>query len=251
MSKKLDRSTKEALKLKVTATFEKFKTDYPGIVEIPQDDSITKIESLGIFILIAAAPEKISGFCMAIGEDTFIFINKNHTLGRQNYSLWHEVYHWYTGTFGSVSIGNEFAIDEIEYSAEYFASLVLIDAEHLKGILRHNGFNSKNIIYIKNDEIIKLQHYFKVSYSAMVNKLVELFPEAHLSNRYALGSLSKREELVEKTLKLELDLSLIENTTNSYITPSLFEWLSIANDENRISKEQIERLVIFIEEELI
>lgn len=251
MSKKLNRSTKEILKSKTAAIFEKFKEDYPGIIQIPQDDSVTKIESLGIFILIATAPEKISGFCMAIGEDTFIFINKKHTLGRQNYSLWHEMYHWYTKTYGNVSFEKEATIDEIEYSAEYFASLALIDTEYLKEILKKSGFNSENIMYLSNDQIIKLQHHFKVSYSAMVNKLAELFPDAPLSNRYALGTVSKRAELVDKTLKLGLDLSLINATEESYITPSLFEWLNKANEENRISKEQLENLVILIEQELI
>ena len=100
------------------------------------NNSIKKIEGLGIFVLISAAPEEVSGFCMTIGEDTFIFINKNQVLARQYFSLWHEVYHWFTESTDWVSIVNAQENNEVEYQADYFASMVLLDKNHLSEKLK-------------------------------------------------------------------------------------------------------------------
>lgn len=245
---KLDNQTKQFLRAEVENTFKKFKEEYPGIIEVPMRDSIAKIESLGIFVLIAAAPDKVSGFCMTIGEDTFIFVNKNHVVGRQNFSLWHEVYHWYTNSTGSVSLKGDEKNDAEEFSADYFASLVLIDKQHLHHKITQ--FRISEINYISNDQIIKLQHYFGVSYSAMVSKIIEAYPNAKLGNRYSLGLPQRRKELVGKTKKLGLDVGLISPSNNIYVSSEFFTLLQKLLNENKITIDKVNSLINILEEEL-
>lgn len=242
---------KEELKLEAKATLNLFKEQYPGVIETPIKDSVNKIESLGIFVLISAAPEKVSGFCMIIGENTFIFINKSQVFGRQNFSLWHEVYHWFTSTTGAVSIVNDQKNNEIEYLADYFASLVLIDKAYLSEKLNNMGFiDSKTARFIKYDDIIKLQHHFGVSYSAMVRKIIEIYSESGLDQRYALGSIPRQGELIQKTEILGLDVNLILPSTETYISEELFVLLKDLSSENKISENKIFSIMDIIEKEL-
>ena len=247
----LSADRKSELKSEVERTFEQFKEQYSGFIQTPMRDSVQKIESLGIFVLISAAPEEVSGFCMTIGENTFIFINKSQVVGRQNYSLWHEVYHWYTESTGLVSMSGEKDNNEIEFSADYFASLVLIDKDYLNRRLNSMGFNKKPIKYLSYDEIIQLQHHFKVSYSAMVRKIMELYPDSELGQRYSLGYMVNKKKFIEKTKRLGLDLDLIFPSKNTYISSELFDILKKLLSENKITQTKVESLLEIIEKELI
>lgn len=247
----ITKTRKEELKVEAEETFNKFKERYPGIIEYPMRNSVSKVESLGIFVLISAAPEEVSGFCMIIGENTFIFINKNQVIGRQNFSLWHEVYHWFTESAGAVSIVNDQKDNEIEYLADYFASLVLLDKDYLKKSLMNMGVHSnKSAQYLSYDKIIKLQHHFEVSYSAMLRKVLEVYPESKLEQRYSLGGVLRQEELIKKTNDLGLNINLILPSKNTYISSELFELLGKLSTENKISQQKILSIIEFIEKEL-
>lgn len=248
---KLTEERKQELREKVKVIFDDFKKKYPNIITVPMTNSIDKIEALGIFILRSAAPDEVSGFCMTIGENTFIFINKNHTLGRQNFSLWHEVYHWFTESTGVVSIKGDSNNNEIEFCADYFASLVMIDEEVLKEKLNESGYSYKNIKFIRNTQIIKLQHFFNVSYTAMVRKLIEIFPNADLSMRYGLGTPKREDELLDETAKLGLDVQLIKPVNESYMSSEIFQLLENLYDQNKITKFKLESLIDFITKELM
>lgn len=247
----ITKERKEELKTEAEQTFKEFKARYPGVIDTPMRDSISKIEGLGIFVLISAAPGDISGFCMTIGEDTFIFINKKQVLARQYFSLWHEVYHWFTESTGSVSIVNAQENNEIEYRADYFASMVLLDKNHLSAKLKEIGIRNNNKAkYLSHDNIIKLQHYFQVSYSSMVRKIIEIYPDANLYSRYALGSISRQDELIQKTLDLNLAVDLIQRSENTYISSELFTLLEKLSSENKIGQNKVLTIMDFIEKEL-
>lgn len=246
----LNNKRKEKLRKLVRKEYETFKQKYPDVVVSPMRDSIKRIESLGIFVLISAAPDDVSGFCMTIGEDTFIFVNKNHNLGRQNFSLWHEVYHWFTEDTGSISLLGEYKNNEIEFSADYFSSLILIDDTALDEVLSNMGYPQKNPKYISHDEVIQLQHLFGVSYSAMVTKLIERFPQANLNTRYGLGFPNREEELLAKTLALGLTTDLIKPGNKTYISSELFILLESLYKEDKISDRKLSGILEFIEKEL-
>lgn len=247
---KLNETRKQELREEVKRNFNKFKEKHPDIITFPIRNSIERIESLGIFVLVAAAPDKVSGFCMTIGEDTFIFINKTHSQGRQNFSLWHEVYHWFTENTGIVSMQGDYNNSEIEFSADYFASLVMIDDVSLERELFRFGYPSKNPKYIKNDEIIQLQHFFEVSYAAMVRRLTEHFPNSNLNSRYGLGRIDRSRELEERTIKLGLNVDLIKPVDETYMSSEVFSLMEILYEQNKITYNKVESLIEFIEKEL-
>ncbi|RDW20081.1 hypothetical protein CWR48_04985 [Oceanobacillus arenosus] len=246
----LNNERKEELKKLVKKEYERFKKKYPSVVIAPMRDSIKRIESLGILVLISAAPDDVSGFCMTIGEDTFIFVNKKHNLGRQSFSLWHEVYHWFTEDTGSISLLGDYKDNEVEFSADYFSSLVLIDDTVLYEELKNMGYPPKNPMYISHDKIIQLQHLFGVSYSAMVTKLIERFPQANLNSRYGLGNSNRKEELISKTLALGLSTDLINPGNKTYISSELFILLESLYKEEKISYNKLSGILEFIEKEL-
>lgn len=246
----LNNERKEELRMLVRGEYENFKKKYPSAVVSPMKDSIKRIESLGIFVLISAASDDVSGFCMTIGEDTFIFVNKHHNLARQTFSLWHEVYHWFTGDTGAISLIGEYKNNEVEFCADYFSSLILIDDAVLHEELSNMGYPPKNPKFIYNDEIIQLQHIFGISYSAMVTKLIERFPQANLSKRYGLGSPRRSEELISKTLALGLNTDLIKPGNKTYISSELFILLQALYKEDKISYKRLSGILEFIEKEL-
>lgn len=242
---------KEELRLEVDKKLKEFKESFPGVIEVPMNDSINKIEKLGIFVLISSAPDKVSGFCMIIGEDAFIFINKDHVMGRQNFSLWHEVYHWFTNNTGLVSICNEKKDNEKEFEADYFASLVLIDKAHLKAKLTEIGVeNSDSARSINSDDVIKLQHYFQVSYAAVLRKIIEIYPDSDLKRLSDLGSLERQEEFIQKTKGLGFNTDLILPKKNTYISSELFILLKKLAAENKISQNKVLSILNIIEKEL-
>ena len=51
----------------------------------------------------------------------------------------------------------------------------------------------------------------------MVRKIIEIYPDANLNSRYALGSIARQDELIEKTLDLNLAVDLILRSEDTYI----------------------------------
>ena len=64
----------------------------------------------------------------------FIFVNTNHSKGRQQFSLWHEVYHHYMNhKMGLVIL----IISHWEREAEIFAGIVLLPNAEIQNGWQH------------------------------------------------------------------------------------------------------------------
>ncbi|MCI2946969.1 ImmA/IrrE family metallo-endopeptidase [Staphylococcus caledonicus] len=97
-------------------------------IQYPIINSIELLSKMGYYIVKAQAPNNLSGFYMKKDRFPFIFVNSNHSRGRQNFSLWHEVYHHYMNHQNGISDFNSQSLEERE--AEIFAGIVLLpDAE--------------------------------------------------------------------------------------------------------------------------
>lgn len=62
-------------------------------IQYPIQHSVEQLSNMGYYIVKAQAPNNLSGFYMEKDKYPFIFVNTSHSKGRQNFSLWHEVYH--------------------------------------------------------------------------------------------------------------------------------------------------------------
>jgi Zn-dependent peptidase ImmA (M78 family) len=109
--------------------------------------------------------KNISGMCVRIGKEAIIAINSSMSIGRQNFSIAHELYHYYFDeeqktTICEMTIGKG---DEVEKCADQFASYFLmpLGAEIIGNIKSGISFN----------KVIELEQYYKVSHQAMLYRL--------------------------------------------------------------------------------
>jgi Zn-dependent peptidase ImmA (M78 family) len=212
----------------------------------PVVDTFSVLEKLGFFLIRFPADESLSGFHIKKSGLDCIFINSKHPLGRQYFSSWHEYYHAVTGEGGGISLANQREHDEIEYKAECFASCILMPEPLVKKYIKSNKVNLRFLSYI---ELIKMQNYFRVSYSAMITRLIQLFPEykKELSPRYALGTISRKGELMSKTVQAGGDLLLIQPTNGAILPKRFYENLDFNLENNRITEEKYTSIKKLIE----
>lgn len=116
-----------------------------------------------------------AGFCgMAIkaGNNRFMLINSSHPLGKQNFTICHELYHLYkqkdftsmvcvTGMFDRQN--------KIEYTADCFASDLLIPEYGIYDLIPTSETKVKNNITIES--LLKVEHYFSCSRAALLHRL--------------------------------------------------------------------------------
>lgn len=105
----------------------------------------------------------------------FILVNCNHTIGRQHFTICHELYHLYyqkdfkseksnAGTF------NKYGNPE-EYNADVFASFLLLPTNGVLQMIPDEE-RSKNKITLKT--ILSIEHYYSSSRNALLNRLLSI-----------------------------------------------------------------------------
>lgn len=125
---------------------------------------VQSIEHLSLILFPMS--DNISGMCVRVGKETVIAVNSSMSLGRQNFSIAHELYHFYyddTQTTAicskKIGVGNE-----IERAADCFASFFLMPDVSDFGV-----YNNDNLTF---KAIIALEQYYKTSNQAMIYRLV-------------------------------------------------------------------------------
>lgn len=187
-----------------------------GIEKGPIRDIFALLEDLKV--LTARFPSEdpnFSGFFVIMGGKPCIYVNTNHPLGRQHYSAAHELCHWQYDVSernGVPSLLSEANIDEIEYRAECFASAFLIPPDDL--ISYYERYIKKPGWYVSYEDVIRLQHRYRVSYKAMVIALQNagLIKYPKRQDLEVLGSKENAKKLEQITLSLGFDTDLINPT---------------------------------------
>ncbi len=111
--------------------------------------------------------DNISGMCVKTGKDTVIAINSSMSIGRQNFSIAHELYHFYfddnqKSAICRKTIGKG---NEIEQSADQFASYFLMPTV--------SGFVASEDDSSTFKTIIEMEQYYKVSNLAMIYRILD------------------------------------------------------------------------------
>ncbi len=133
------------------------------------------LQSLQVLTVFKPIKSSISGMAIKLDEDyKFILVNSNHSLGRQHFTILHELYHLCiqpdfkhmvckTGIFNRKNLS--------EYYADLFAAYTLIPEE---GILERipNDELQKNKISIVS--ILDIEHYYSCSRAALLIRLNEM-----------------------------------------------------------------------------
>ncbi|MEZ3447487.1 MAG: ImmA/IrrE family metallo-endopeptidase [Lachnospiraceae bacterium] len=214
-------------------------------------DTFKTIEQLGFLLLrFPAVGENtsLSGFTMYKQPYHCIYVNSRQNLGRQYLSCWHECYHIYTGEGSGISYTESAMEDPFEYKANVFASIILMPDNLVKGYIESHRLS---VDYLKYEDIIQMQNFFNVGYSAMLTRIIQLYPQykKNLQNRYAIAGKSEKQRklLEEKTQSVNGNLQLINATNDIYISDSFYEDIRYNLDKKRISKEKAFELLKVID----
>ena len=118
-----------------------------------------------ITLIMYPLGEHISGYCRKYEHTTIIVINSSMTVGRQRFSLAHELYHVYYDTsmtsFVCTNFNNK---SQNEQEADIFASFLLMPQTAL------SQFKISNPISV--DDIVKIEQFYRVSRKAVLYRLL-------------------------------------------------------------------------------
>lgn len=110
-----------------------------------------------------------SDFESKIFSDMLIGINSNMSIGRQNFTLAHELYHLlYEENKNNFVICDYSSESDSEIEANIFASYLLIPYEGLKRYAKNMNISKWTL-----DDVIAAEQYYQISHMALLFRLVE------------------------------------------------------------------------------
>ena len=181
--------------------------------------------------------DNLSGLYLNASGLNFIGINSNMSLGRQRFSLGHELYHlFYDKNLTAICFRFNCNDNEIERIADMFAAFLLMPPASLMNKVK--SFEEKDI-NIK--QVIQLEQYYGVSHQAMLNQLVnlEIIPQNN-ANDMKKGVLKVAEELGYDTNLYHALPQDEQYKTNGYLIEQVFN----AFGKNKISDSKFEEILL-------
>jgi len=115
--------------------------------------------------------DDFSGMAIKTVKEKFILINSNHSIGRQHFTICHELYHLYIDEEFSTHKCQTAAFDKAnksEYHADIFASNFLLPED---GIIEIIPTKEQKKDCINLSTLIKIEQYYACSRQALVNRL--------------------------------------------------------------------------------
>ncbi|MDU0331790.1 ImmA/IrrE family metallo-endopeptidase [Paenibacillus sp. 3LSP] len=243
--RKLSREKREALYHSVIPIASRFRKEFLDDT-IPIKDTFQTLEQLGFFIVRFPTHNNLSGFHLKKSDYDCIFINSSHPLSRQYFSGWHECYHAYTGEGGGISLEEDTQLDEIEYKAECFAGCILMPEHLVSSYIREKGIS---LSYPSYDQLVRMQNYFRVSLSALLTRLIQIYPEHQsvLSKRFALTHASRLDDMKEVVRRVNGDIELILPSNEFSVSPRFYVKLHENLSADRITAAKAESILDLIE----
>jgi Zn-dependent peptidase ImmA (M78 family) len=164
--------------MKIDYTLQKKASSLRSSLDIGPKDPIrfrSLLLRLNILVVFKPLGDTFSGMSIKIDKNRFMLINSNHPLGRQNFTICHELYHLYIQEdFNShtCNTGQFNRKERSEYDADRFASYLLIPEEGLLEMIPDKELNKRNSITLST--ILKIEQYFGCSRSALLYRLDSL-----------------------------------------------------------------------------
>jgi len=148
-------------------------------IEIGSKDPIrfkSLLLKLNILSIFKPLSETFSGMSFKIGGNKFMLINSNHPIGRQNFTICHELYHLYIQkdfVSHTCNTGQFNRKDRSEYDADRFASYLLMPEDGLLELIPDTELRKKNNINLPT--ILKIEQYYGCSRTALLYRLDSLY----------------------------------------------------------------------------
>lgn len=127
---------------------------------------------LNVLTIYRPLSDNFSGMSLKSGDKRFMLINSNHPKCRQHFTIAHELYHLYFDPnptpHNSMTDGKK---NDKEQCADAFALMFLMPADGVRQMIPDNELMAGHISLAS---ILRIEHYFSVSYSAVLNRLFDL-----------------------------------------------------------------------------
>jgi len=190
--------------------------------------------------------KEISGFTTYLDENFIVFLNSSFTLGHERFSGAHELGHLtlHNDQLIKMNLLDDNEINEKE--ATIFAVEFLMPEIGIKEIF-YKIIGVKPI-YVNYRHIIIMHQYFKVSYKAMLKRLVflGLCDVSLYSNLVDYCSLENKDNLLTLTRKEGLECDLIKPSNLKYISKEYEEKIRSNYETGKISFGKLEALLEFL-----
>lgn len=160
--------TKDIIEVKAS----ELRTDW-GLSAVEPASIKQLLIKLNILTLYRPLRDDFSGMCLKVGDHQFILVNSTHPVGRQNFTIAHEFYHLFVQDAFELHYcnpGNDSASKQ-EKEADYFAAVFLLPEMGLKRMIPESELLKKTI---SMGTLLRLEHYFEVSRSALLVRLKTL-----------------------------------------------------------------------------
>ena len=136
-----------------------------------------------VLTLFKPLSESFSGMAIKLGaQNRFMLVNCELSLGKQHFTIGHELYHLFIQenfTAQKCSVGAfDGAKDPEEYRADLFAAFLLLPEEGIKQMIPDEELRRGATISIKT--ILKIEQYYSVSRRALLYRMLhlEFIPQA-------------------------------------------------------------------------
>lgn len=191
---------------------------------------------------------EVSGFSTYFQEKFVVFLNSSFTLGHERYSGAHELYHI---IYNQEILKNEKLLlndpkTVEDKKADIFAAEFLMPEDYIKEVFY-------KIINVKPDNVIekhivKMNNFFKVSYKAMLKRLVQL--NLCERNKYQclseICSLENADKLQLLTKKEGYNIKLIIPSNEKFVPKEYIEYIKTNYENKKISFNNMKNCFNFI-----
>ena len=170
----------------------------------------------------------------------FIFVNTNHSKGRQQFSLWHEVYHHYMNhKMGLVIlIISHWKREKRKYLQELFYYL-----------MQKFKMDGKYDDIMRPDVIARMSVHYQISFGAAMVRAMQLnpIPRDTYQQLNALSRLDHKAQLYAIYTGNDLPTDILEPTNNTQISSNIMTVLEHNYNKGLVSGAKINEIIDKIE----
>ena len=215
------------------ATIERYTKDFRvNYIDTDLDSPInikTVLTKLGVLALFRPLSEGLCGLSIrSTTDDRFMLINSNNNIGRQHFTVAHELYHLYYGTNTVPHICRLGGKEPEEVNADSFASALLMPEKGLIQQLPGEEYRSGKISMAT---LLKTERVFGVSHDALLIRLLKL----HIIND-ATYQQFKSVTITSEAARYGYDTSLYRPGNNGLYIGTLGEMAKKEFDRGKISE---------------
>ncbi|SHJ22417.1 ImmA/IrrE family metallo-endopeptidase [Lutispora thermophila] len=193
--------------------------------------------------------DELSGFTTYFERQFIVYLNSNFTLGHERYTGAHELYHLiYNADILKKEkiLLNDEKHKEEDAKADVFASEFLMPEDYVKEVFYKIVNVDKNSILPRH--IIRMHNYFKVSYKAMLKRLIQL--NLCSIDKYEelvdICSLENTEQLQSLTRREGYSIDLITPSKETYVPKEYIELVKTNYERGNISYKNMKTSLEFI-----